>query len=344
MIMKEKINLPPDHTIKQEAWNTSPCSSCYGSPCCTYLPLTFLRFETRTDFIKLALLACYPEIGLGRKESGEWTVYYKAPCAFLNPASSKCGIHGLGTQSLICKSYDAHTCWYRDAFKNTENHALIRFNLPRLLWLEKRTRFSRDGSVKTQPPPAAIIKAFAALPLPGVAWNSAGSSPIALRFDPRAGRQPAAARFGAHVLPFHGSGAERFLFFPPYDKPKKALHFELMRFRLGFRGLRLAVADNCWAYLLCTYLDTAAFKRFASVYFPRLAPKHNPFSFFSLHRERLIYSELGEKWVIAGPAHLTALKTHTAFDKGGNIMRIPGSREVLGIIRAISPQKPDRAA
>jgi hypothetical protein len=325
MAMKEKINLPPDYTIKQEAWDITPCSSCYGSPCCTYLPLTFLRFETRSDFIKLALLACYPEIGLGRKESGEWTVYYKSPCAFLNPASSACGIHGLAAQSLICKSYDAQTCWYRGAFRDAQNRALIRFDLPRLLWLEKRTRFSRDGSVKTQPSPAAVIKAFAGTSFSGPGYNTA-------------------ARFGAHVLPFHAGGAERFLFFPPYDKPKKALHFELMRFRLGFRGMRLAIADNCWAYLLCTYLDTAAFKRFASAYFPRLAPKHNPFSFFSLHKERLIYSELGEKWVIAEPGHLTALQTHTGFDKGGNIMHIPGSREVLEIIRAVNPQKPDKAA
>ena len=38
---------------------------------------------------------------------------------------------------MICKSYDAHNCWYMDAFDETCSASMIPFNTDRLLWLEK---------------------------------------------------------------------------------------------------------------------------------------------------------------------------------------------------------------
>jgi len=325
--MKETTILPADYKIKQEAWPDSPCSSCFGSPCCGHLPLTHLSFRSRTDFLALAMLACFRNIILGQKETGEWTIYYHQNCMFLDTHFFRCTIHGLDTQSVICKSYDAHTCWYRPAFSDTRNRTLILFDLPRLLWLEKHTRFLRDGTVIGQPSRTRMIMAFNAMPL---------------STETRMAQKVPALR--KNLLPFYRHDAQRFLFFPPFEKPTNAVHYELIRFRLGFPGVHLAVADNSWAYLICTQLRRELFQQFTREYFPGLEARHNCFSFSELQKQRLFYSELGNIWVIADLSHLHAIKAYTTFDWAGNIKRLPAAGQILEIIRTLNPRKPDKAA
>ena len=131
--MKEKICLPQDFIVRQEKWEEAPCFYCTDSICCCLLPLVSFELKNRADFISLAILSCYPHLQLGLKKSFEWTVYYKRNCSFFNESSRKCRIHGLAAQSIVCKTYDAHNCWYREALHTTSGKELILFDLERLL-------------------------------------------------------------------------------------------------------------------------------------------------------------------------------------------------------------------
>ncbi|MBN2536331.1 MAG: hypothetical protein JXB88_25840 [Spirochaetales bacterium] len=325
--MEDKISFTLHKKIIQEDWEESPCSTCFPSACCSYLPLTFMQLETRTDFLNLALLSCYHHIRLGLKKSGEWTVYFQRDCRFLDTVTSKCRIHGIENQSFICKSYDAHKCWYRPAFQSHQNEELILFDLDRLLLLEKETDFLKTGYIKNSLNWDEIIMRISRLPL-----------------ETRAAKNDEKTGFPDNVLAFKRNYPERFLFFPPFEKPKRDAHFDLFRFRLGFPGISLAVADNCWATMVHTRINKYLFRRFALKYFPSLKAEHGCFSFFQLNKDKWFYSEIGEKWVIVQLEHIESLKRITRFDSSDNIERLPTTREIFALILSEKPEKPDRAA
>ena len=78
------------------------------------------------------------------KKSGEWTIYLSRDCRYLSDENGKCTIHKELHQSLICKTYDAHDCWYTDAFNSEKYSTMIPFNTERLVWLEKRFDLIRN--------------------------------------------------------------------------------------------------------------------------------------------------------------------------------------------------------
>ena len=116
--MNKNLTLPGELKVRQDPWGESPCHSCSQSPCCRNLPLLPHRLDMQTDFINLALSSCYERIFPALKESGEWTIYLGRSCQFLENSNGSCSIHNAAHQSMICKSYDAHRCWYVNAFSN----------------------------------------------------------------------------------------------------------------------------------------------------------------------------------------------------------------------------------
>lgn len=325
--MKDKLNLPLEQKIRQEKWQESPCSLCYGSPCCTVVPLTSIRLSNRTDFINLTLLACYRNILLGLKKSGEWSVYYKMNCRYLDLKTTKCRIHSNGFQSLICKSYDAHNCWYKPAFKNGENEDIIFFDLSRLLELEKYTGFLKNGSIGNNIYRDNLINYFSDKPLKRVSE---------LQYQQQF--------FNDFSLPFRACKAENYLFFPPFDKPARNIHFELTVFRLGFSGVYLSISDNSWAYLVCTEINTDLLNHLKEEYFPSLKAENCCFSFNMLNRTKWFNSKIGDKWIIAELNHIKPIKGIINYDNFGNIKKLPCTQEILALLRTIKPQKPDKAA
>jgi hypothetical protein len=321
------VNRIEHRTIIQEDWDLSPCRTCSGSPCCFHLPLTSIRLETRTDFLNLALLSCYHHIRLGLKNSGEWHIYYHKDCRFLDPISSQCRIHGAETQSLICKTYNAHACWYRQAFDSDQNERLILFDLHRLLQREKKIEFLKTGYIHNTTEWDELVHFFSSLPM------DTGETINKMKLD-----------FKGNILAFKKNNPERFLFFPPFEKPKRDAHFELYTFRLGFPGVSLALSDNYWTHMVHTRINKRLFKQLALTYFPTLKAEHGCFSFYQLHKTKWFYSDIGERWVIVHHEHLDQVKEITEFDSSGYITRLPGTGEILSIIRPLKPRTPDKAA
>jgi hypothetical protein len=323
----DKISVPRTLKIIQDDWFDSPCSSCYGSPCCSHLPLTTMKLENRTDFLNLALLSCYDKIRLGLKKSGEWVVYYHQSCRFLHPEAFQCTIHGLDTQSLVCKTYNAYTCWYKPAFITNQNKKIIFFNLSRLCALEKRADLFKRGYLAADLDWDTLVYEMSLIPLQ----------------ETPAGRI-VSGKLIRKILPFTMNSSHRFLFFPPYNKAQRKVHFDLLTFRLGFPGVFLALTDNSWAFMVCTQLRKPLFRYLTREYSPSFQADSGCFSFHQLNKERFFYSEIGNKWIILRLGEIALLKTFTEYDSAGNITKLPSTGELLSLLGSRFPYKPDRAA
>lgn len=321
--MKEKDFLSGGLEIRQKPWNETPCSECSKSHCCNNLPLLPLRLESRTDFINLTMASCYHNIFPALKKSGEWTVYLGRECRFLNKTDGKCGIFGSPQQSLICKSYDAHNCWYLDAFAPKRYTTMIPFNTEMMIWYEKRYKLTENRfNVSAD-------------------WDSLCDAADdfrggALDLQPRTFVPEA-----SYVLPFKKCHSEQYLFFPPYNRPENLNHFELITFRLGFPGLYLAVSDTCWAFMAKTDINRLHMDRFRQEYFPGIGHSDGAYSFEAMSKLQQPFSHSGEQWVVLDISDLELLKGLTVFDSEGRVRRLPTTSEILD---SVNTRRPDRAA
>ncbi len=321
--MKEKIALTGNLKVKQEQWSDSPCSGCSNTPCCRNLPLTSHRLESQRDFVSLILSSCYNGFYPALKDSGEWVIYQGLDCSFLDPASGKCSIHAAPGQSLVCKSYDAHNCWYVDAFSRDSFKTMIPFNTEMLIWFERKhelikNRFDYDYN-----------------------WSELCGSAFELSRGCRELHPAPAVPFTDRKLSFRKSRSEEFLFFPPYKRPESRSHFELLSFRLGFPGISLAVSDGCWAFMAQTAINAEALEMVRREYYPAVGHSDGSFSFSSLQKDQNPWSVIGEQWLILNRSELDVLVGMTVFDGDGKVRRYPTTAELLD---ALSVRNPDRAA
>ncbi len=228
--------------------------------------MSAVYLEKQKDFIDLILSSCYNGIYPALKPSGEWTIYLGRDCSNLG-ADGKCEIHKSSYQSLICKSYDAHKCWYTGAFNTEKFSSLVRFDTGMLVWFEKRygliqNRFTADFDWQEFCDAAYEYSLNPAIPTPDL-------------FEPVQGSR----------LPFKKSRNEQHLFFPPYKRPENMNHLELISFRLGFPGVYLAVSDSCWAYTVKTSLNESKLNDVRREYYPAIAHKDGCFSFDSMMKQ-----------------------------------------------------------
>ncbi|MBN1648763.1 MAG: hypothetical protein JW874_12085 [Spirochaetales bacterium] len=326
--MKERLSASADLKIRQESWIDSPCSFCQPTPCCRNLPLTSYRIGSRYDFIQLCLLACYRNILICLKKGSEWSVYYSRPCSFLNIQNGKCQIHAQPSQSMICKSYDAHNCWYQEAFRETENETMIQFSLDRLIWLGQEYDFFGYG-MSGNP----------------IDWKELCTRIKDVRCTDRsAASESSSSPLNSPLLRFDSCNPESFLFFPLQHRPERRLQYELFRFRLGFPNMHIAVADNCWAYMLQTQTDPWRLERLRNDLFPALQPEHNPFSFQEINRKTSFSSEIGRAFVIADLHHIDGIEKLSTLNKTDAITRVPSAREIYRLVTALAPSTPDLVA
>ena len=319
--MKEKLAASGDLKVRQEPWEDSPCSRCRDTPCCRNLPLAPLTLESRRDYVNLLLISCYEGLLPALKSTGEWSVYLRRDCRFLNRKDGRCGIHGTEQQSKICKSYDAHNCWYADAFDETCSASMIPFNSDRLIWLEKTYDL--------------ISKKFALFP----DWEELNT---AVRQYDRSKSEPF-----THIedsldfrrLSFKKSREKNYLFLPPYERPRTDRHFELLSFRLSFPGVYLAVTDTVWAFLVDTAINPSLLNRVREEFYPALDHGDGIYCFDQMRESHRPYSGTGEQWVILKRPELPLIKRLAEFDPSGNVKRLPTSGEILSALRLGSPDR-----
>ena len=321
--MKEKISYNRDLKIKQDLWQESPCSRCAGSPCCRNLPLAPVRLNSQSDFINLLLISSYHGVYPALKQSGEWTIYLGRDCRFLDPGTGKCSIHKETHQSLICKTYDAHNCWYTDAFCSENYSTMVPFDTERMIWFEKRYGLIKNR-FETE-----------------IDWEDLCSEAIRSPWVPDGSDSGIISPWSSNRLAFKKSRSDQFLFLPPYKLPETRSHFELLSFRLGFPGIALAITDTCWSFLVTTRIDQTRLDLIRREYYPAIGYEDGAYSFDSILKQYRPFSGAGEQWIVLQRDDLKTLIHLTEFDSSGRVHRRPRSSEIL---HALQPRSPDRAA
>lgn len=314
--MKIKVEHSDDLKIRQDIWDESPCSQCSTIHCCENLPLAPLWLNKQNDFIDLILTSSYNGIIPVLKKTGEWTFYLKRDCSFLGKPEGQCTIHKATHQSLICKSYDAHTCWYVEAFSSEKYSTMIHFNTEMIIWYEKRYQL--------------IEKRFDA----EVNWEELCKAAYEYRQDLAEISPPIYTPYQSFKLSFKKSRSDQFLFLPPYNRPETKNHFELLSFRLGFPGIYLAITDSCWAFMVSTSINQAGLDLIREEYYPAIEHKDGIYSFEGVLKKNNPFSETGEQWIILERSDLKLLMELTLFDSEDSVKKLPSSSQVLNALRS----------
>lgn len=313
--MKEKIDFSDKFITRQEPWAESPCSQCSEIHCCKNMPLAVLRLENRSDFINLILTSSYDGILPVLKDTGEWNFYLKRDCRYLSKTDGRCKIHKDSDQSLICKSYNAHTCWYIEAFSPEIFSTMIQFNTEMIIWYEKKYKL--------------IEKRFCT----EINWKELCSAAYDYKLKMNDIKPNDYQPYKSFKLSFKNSKKDQFLFLPPYKLPKNRNHFELLSFRLSFPGIYLAITDTCWAFMVRTNLNQEELKLIRNDY-PAIEHKDGLYSFDSVLNICRPYSELGEQWITLHRSDLKVLKNLTIFDTMDRVKKLPSSSDILSAIKS----------
>lgn len=319
--MKVKTDFSDDLKIRQDIWDESPCSKCSTIHCCENLPLAPLLLNSQKDFVSLILTSSYNGIIPVLKKTGQWTFYLKRDCNYLGKPEGQCTIHKASHQSLICKSYNAHTCWYKEAFSTEKFSTMIRFNTEMIMWYEKRYKL--------------IENKFDA----DINWEELCTAAYNYRMNRVDINLKTYKPYKSFTLSFKKSRSDQFLFLPPYNRPENKNHFELLSFRLGFPGIYLAITDSCWSFMIKTDLNLARLSLIRNEYYPAIEHKDETYSFDRVQKEHCPFSETGEQWIILQRSDLKILMDLTVFDTAGRVKKIPAGAEILNALKSKNPNQ-----
>lgn len=243
----------------------SPCASCETSPCCSHLPLHSFIVSTLMELDHARYLLNFDHIELGLSVAGEWTVYYRYPCRFLDRDDFTCTVHATSDQPDICVNYNPYSCWYRRTLTQPVDD-FIRVDRARFELLLGLLSFDGEGVIIEVPDWQDLLDAIAALPLHGEPplpeAPDVDAAARAWRDDVVAGvmMAPEPGRSLAELGdPCRGCAAyccTSLLF--PYNVPATRSALDHLRFCLGFPGVEVGVADDAWSLIVrtrCRHLE-----------------------------------------------------------------------------------------
>lgn len=145
-------------------------------------------------------------------------LFYHRKCRYLDNSSSKCRLFRHKERPFVCVNITSHPCWYERVFRGGRaSLSFLLFGPERFARLSELLEYDESGEIAFVPSWGEMIEACGPLP-----WAEVPPGTEA--------RRDAVGRvFGFRT-----------------DVPGKARHLELYRFRLGFPGIRLGVARDCW--------------------------------------------------------------------------------------------------
>jgi hypothetical protein len=243
----------------------SPCMTCASSPCCTHVPLHTFQVRTFRDLDHAIYLLNFERIVLGLAPNGDWSVYYKHPCRFLDrtdASNALCTIHGSDMQPRICVNYSPYTCWYRQALTPGVSAGFLTIDRRRLELILEQVRFDDARNVVETPDWPALMELCASIPLsPEPLEPSAdgpGPDPVFEQWleDAAAGLVPPPRRrrgYADFLDPCTGCGAWccKTLVFP-FRRPAARRNLDYLQFMLGFPGIEVGVSDGDWTIAVRT--------------------------------------------------------------------------------------------
>jgi len=256
------------HLSHREA-RQPPCLSCTTSPCCTYLLLSTIEFNTLLDVDHATFLLNFDGIVLALGTAGRTAqVYWHQSCGFLDVPNGLCTVHSSPIQPAVCVQYNAHSCGYRQAFTTDTHPEHPLLDRERMAWMAERMVFGDDRRVVSVPGWDEVLEAFGSMPMerrpapppepdPMIEeWRSIVLSPKGSDSDGRPLRHFADPQVSD---PCQGCGAWccKALVFNR-GLPGDAAQLEFLRYCLGFPGVELGVSADSWAVIVrttCRHLE-----------------------------------------------------------------------------------------
>lgn len=240
----------------------SPCMSCESSPCCTHVPLHTFQVRTLRDLDHAIYLLNFERIVLGLAPNGDWSVYYKYPCRFLDrsePKHYRCTIHGSAQQPQICINYSPYSCWYRPALNPGVGDGFLTIDRRRLEAILDKVGFDDQRNVIDTPDWPALMAMCAEIPLLPDAFDAEpAGEPVFDGWLAAAATglvEPPRRKKGYADFSDACSGCEAWccktLVFP-HARPSGRKGLDYLQFVLGFPGLEVGVSDGGWSIIVRT--------------------------------------------------------------------------------------------
>lgn len=319
----------------------APCMTCDSSPCCSYLPLKTMTVETLMDLDHCRYLLNFDGIELGLSTNGDWSVYLRRPCRYLDAESLGCNVHGTDLQPHICAHYNPYSCWYRTALTGDGRPDHLRVNRARLDALLPGVVFDEDRRILAVPAWEWVQETFAAIPMDGETTAAGGGDRTApwhdevlvrWRTEVGAGREPEpTAPRGLRVFsdpsidePCRGCSAPccTTLTFPVASQLTMA-SIDHLRFSLGFPGVELGIAADGWVIAVrstCRHLEDGLCSVFGQPDRPLAC------SYYDAYRctYKAAYTEPRPAgYLRVGYEEFAWLLECVAFDADGNVAAVP---------------------
>lgn len=213
------------------------------------------RVENLMELDRARYLLNFDRIELGLASSGDWTVYYRYPCRFLDRDDYGCTAHHTVEQPNVCDHYNPFSCWYKQALNEQVPDDFVRVDRARLDWLMDRVVFDEAREIVEVPAWEVMVDAFGEIPASplGVFESAPPEAPAfsawhAVTIDTARHRRGAAAAVvpaDDPTDPCTGCAApccQTVVF--PMVVPDDARRLDFVRFTLGFPGIEVGVSQT----------------------------------------------------------------------------------------------------
>ncbi len=313
-----------------------PCNNC-SAPCCSYLPLHTFNISNIRELDHALYLLNFPRIELGLSGTGEWGVYYRYPCRFLNRENGQCTIYGDELRPSICATYSPYSCWYKRVIGPNVHQTFLRINKDRMDVLLEKLIFDEDLNLVSIPDWPTIISLFEKLPISKNYNEDFGEEDSV--FDRwlyeaaySTSEKPVAEETHSYlslINPCTDCGAFccKYLVFPQ-SVPTTRVTLDYLQFVLGFPGLEIGISDGAWFIILqarCQHLRENKCSIFGKPERPHIC------TFYDAHGCQYV-AQFG----VPRPNDFMRIKLEQffwlvetiGFDMHGNINHIPTTEEI----------------
>ncbi|WP_428268380.1 hypothetical protein [Haliangium sp.] len=237
----------------------SPCETCPTSPCCTHLPLHTFKVDTLVALDHARYLLGFRRIQLGISAAGDWSVYYRHPCRYLDRDSFGCTVHDSLLQPQICVHYNPYSCWYKRSLSAPVSEGFVPIDHRRLDFILEHVRFDENRTITEVPDWPTLLEVMKDMPLDPVDTDEVDDDPVFDQWLEQAatGQDPQQAADPQEPAergdPCTGCAAHccKTLVFPG-QVPSTMAALDFMRFALGFPGVEVAVSDQGWSFVVKT--------------------------------------------------------------------------------------------
>jgi hypothetical protein len=242
----------------------SPCADCADTPCCAYLPLRSFKVTTLLELDHAVYLLNFDRIELGLSKAGDWSIYYRYPCRFLDLDDRRCTVHNLPQQPNICVTYNPYRCWYKPNMTGNVGEEFLRINRRRMAYILDHVVVDEERHVVEMPAWESLAQVFATLPPrsneqfdPPPTEDPAFRAWADLIRQPEDdGENPAPTYAYADdavrepCLGCHAACCQTLVF--PQSAPTSAVNLDFFRFCLGFPGVELGISETTWSIVVKT--------------------------------------------------------------------------------------------